>query len=171
MFSAMHASDLGIVTRTSIWNLYPLRAPLVEHLRDGAVTQLALVAMAIAIIVVSFGRGNLAHRVTGSVAAWLVLSAYVMPWYTVWALPLAARDPEQPLTRVVAWQGAIVTSAFLFPHRMLTNWFVSFPLGWIASIVLVVAYVRAVRATPRGEPISVPAARPISSPASDLETS
>ena len=148
LFSALRASDMGLVTRTSIWNLYPLRAPLVGSFGDGAVTQLSLMAIGVAVVVVSL-RGTVpAERVLGAVTAWLVLSAYVMPWYTVWAMPLAARDPRQPLARVVAAQGALVTVAFLIPRHLIANWFVSFPLGWIGPIALLVAFVRAVRAAP-----------------------
>jgi hypothetical protein len=157
-FHALHASDLGFVTRTSVWNLYPLRAPLFPRLGDGAVTQLALAAIAVGIVVVSFGRQPLGPRVTGAAAAWLVGSAYIMPWYTVWALPVAGLDPRGRFSRVVAWQGAVVTAAFVIPRRLLTSWFISFPLGWIASIALVVAFVWAVRAPAGDEPITAEAA-------------
>ena len=167
---AMHASDLGLVTRTSIWNLYPLRAPLVPSFGDGAVTQLALVAVGAAVVFVSLRRAPLTDRVVGGVAAWLVLSAYVMPWYTVWALPLAALDPRRPLARLVALQGALVTVAFLIPPRLLSSWFVSFPLGWIASIAFVAMFVGAVRRPP--EPTALVAAGgPVSLHGPDLGAS
>jgi hypothetical protein len=150
MLHAVHATNRGIVTRTSIWNLDPLRAPVTPRLGDGAVTQLAIVLIAVAVVIVSVSRRSLAARVTGATAAWLVLSAYVMPWYTVWALPVAALEPRRPMSRVVAWQGAVATAAFLVPHRLLGNWFVSFPLGWIASVALLVAFVRALRSPADG---------------------
>jgi len=118
------------------------------------------VLIAVAVVIVSFSRRSLATRVTGAAAAWLVLSAYVMPWYTVWALPVAALEPRRPMSRVVAWQGAVVTAAFLVPHRLLGNWFVSFSLGWIASVALLVAFVRALRSPPdAGESPRVPVRR------------
>jgi hypothetical protein len=101
----------------------------------------------------------------------LVLSAYVMPWYTVWALPLAARDPHRPLARVVAAQGALVTVAFLIPRHLIANWFVSFPLGWIGPIALLIAFVRAVRVVPSAGAIPITAGTPVSSSGPDLEAS
>jgi len=149
MLRAMRASDLGVVTRTSIWNLDPFRAPAIARLGDGAVTQFATLAIAAAIVFVSFRAWPLATRVTGATTAWLVGSAYVMPWYTVWALPVAALAPRQAMSRVAAWQGAVVTAAFLVPHRLLGNWFVAFSLGWIASVALLGAFVAALRTPPR----------------------
>jgi alpha-1,6-mannosyltransferase len=171
MFSAMRDSDMGLVTRTSLWNLYPLRAPLARSLGDGAVTQLSLIVIGVAVVVVSLRRTMPAERVLGAVTAWLVLSAYVMPWYTVWALPLAARDPRRPLARVVAAQGALVTVAFLLPRHLIANWFVSFPLGWIAPIALLIAFVRAVRVLPSTGAIPTTAGAPVSSIGPDLEAS
>ena len=158
LLTSLHAANFALVTRTSVWSMYPFRGPLLPRFGDGAVTQLSLVCVGLAVVVVSRGRRDLEDRVTGAAAAWLVLSAYVMPWYTVWALPVGALGPQRPLTRVVAWQGAVVASAFLIPYTLLANRVVSFTLGWIAPTALLFAFVRAVRARPRSaETTSVPA--------------
>jgi hypothetical protein len=146
LLMSLHAANFALVTRTSVWSMYPLRGPLLPRFGDGAVTQLSLVCVGLAVIAVSRARRDLGDRVTGAAAAWLVLSAYVMPWYTVWALPVGALGPHQRLTRVVAWQGAVVAGAFLIPYSLLANRFVSFTFGWIAPLALLVAFVHAVRA-------------------------
>ena len=149
LFGSIRSADSGLVTRTSIWNFDPLRAPLVSRAGDGAVTQVALLCIGLAVLWVASGERELSDRVTGCVAAWLLLSAYVMPWYTVWALPVAALHPRHPFTRVVAWQGAVVVTAFLLPHRLLANSAVSFSFGWIAPAVLLAASALALRSGPR----------------------
>ena len=146
MLHSIRSANLGWVTRTSVWNIYPFRAPLLPRFGDGAVTQLGLVAIAVAVLVVSRSRLDLSDRVAGALTAWVVLSAYVMPWYTVWALPVAALHPRSPFTRVIAWQGAVVASAFLVTRSMLGNWALSFAFGWIAPLALLVAFVVAARA-------------------------
>jgi alpha-1,6-mannosyltransferase len=151
MLHSIRSANLGWVTRTSVWNIYPFRAPLLPRFGDGAVTQLGLVAIAVAVFVVSRIKRDLSDRVAGALTAWLVLSAYVMPWYTVWALPVAALHPRSPLTRLVAWQGAVVASAFLVTRSMLGNWPLSFAFGWIAPLILLVAFVAAVRTRQQDE--------------------
>ena len=145
LVGSIRSADFGLVTRTSIWNLDPVRAPRISSAGDGAVTQLALLCIGLAVIWVAWGQRELSDRVTGCVAAWLLLSAYVMPWYTVWALPVAALHPRHPFTRVVAWQGAIVVTAFLLPRRLLANHAISLSFGWIAPAALLAAFAFALR--------------------------
>lgn len=144
-FTAIRASNFALVTRTSVWSMDPFRAPLLPFFGDGAVTQLSLVCVGIMVLLVSCRRRPLGDRVTAAATAWLLLSAYVMPWYTVWALPVAVREARSPLARVVAAQGAVVVSAFLMPTSLLANHFVSFTYGWIAPAALLVGFVRALR--------------------------
>ena len=44
---------------------------------------------------------------------------YVLPWYTVWALPVAVLHPRSRLTWLVAIQGAVITAAFAVPRASL----------------------------------------------------
>ena len=153
LFTSIRASNFALVTRTSVWSMYPFRGPLLPRFGDGAVTQLSLVCVSVAVVLIARDRTrDLRDRVTGAVAAWLVLSAYVMPWYTVWALPVAAYDHRRPFARVVAAQGAVVASAFLVPSTLLANRFVSFAFGWIASVGLLAAFVYAARTGRRDVP-------------------
>jgi uncharacterized membrane protein len=146
MLHSIRTANLGWVTRTSLWNIYPFRAPLFSRFGDGAITQLGLMTIALAVVVVARTQGDLSDRVAGAVAAWLVLSAYVMPWYTAWALPVAALHPRGFFTRVIVWQGAVVASAFVVTRSMLGNWALSFTFGWIAPVALLAMFVAAVRA-------------------------
>ena len=145
MLHSIHSANIGWVTRTSVWNVYPFRAPLLPRFGDGAVTQLGLLAIGVAVLRVSGGERDVGDRVAGAVAAWLVLSAYVMPWYTVWALPVAALRPRSGFARIAAWQGAVVASAFMVTRSMLVNPVLSLTFGWIAPLGLLVAFVVAVR--------------------------
>ena len=159
LFTSIRASNFALVTRTSVWNVYPFRGPLLPRFGDGAVTQLSFVCVSLAVVLIACDRTrDLRDRVTGAVAAWLVLAAYVMPWYTVWALPVAAYDHPRPFARVVAAQGAVVASAFLIPSTLLANRFVSFAFGWIASVGLLGAFVYAARTGRRHLPARDPLA-------------
>lgn len=146
MLHSIRTANLGWVTRTSLWNMYPFRAPLFPSFGDGAVTQLGLIAIAIAVVVVARSERDLSDRVTGAVAAWLVFSAYVMPWYTVWALPVAVLHLRSAFTRVILWQGTVVATAFVVTRSMLGNWALSFTFGWIAPLALLAAFIAAARA-------------------------
>jgi alpha-1,6-mannosyltransferase len=143
--ASIRSANLGLVTRTSVWNVDPFRAPLLPGFGDGMVTQLGLVLVGLAVLRVASGRYDLGDRVAGCLAAWLVLSAYVMPWYTLWALPVAALRPRGAFTRVIAWQGAVVATAFLVPRAMLGNRMLSLGFGWLAPLALLVAFAAALR--------------------------
>ena len=146
---SVRSANVGLVTRTSVWNMYPLRAPLVARFGDGAVTQLGLIGVGIAVFLVVRGERDLVDGVAGCLLAFLVVSAYVMPWYTVWALPVAALHPRHPYARLAAWQGTVVVTAFLLPRRLLANHAVSLAFGWLLPALLLVGFAAAVRSGSR----------------------
>lgn len=145
MLRSIRSANFGWVTRTSVWNVDPLRAPLLPRFGDGAVTQLGLLGVVVAAVLIARGRRDLGERVAGAMAAWLVLSAYVMPWYSVWAFPVAALHPRGRFTSVIVWQGAVVASAFVVARSMRGNPVFSFTFGWVAPVALLAAFVVAMR--------------------------
>ena len=83
--------------------------------------------------------------VVAAVAAWLVFGGYVLPWYTVWALPAAAMLVRGRLSWLVAVQGAVITAAFVIPRSTITaGGLVSIVVRYVAPIALVVMFVWAV---------------------------
>ena len=126
MMHSLHTAKTNVITRTSIWN-YPLQLvpqwfPPGQHTHVAHLVSLALVvviALVVLFTVVARRDRDPAPGVVAATAAWLIFSAYVLPWYTVWALPVAALNVRNRLTRLVTIQGVAITAAFVVPRTTL----------------------------------------------------
>jgi hypothetical protein len=153
VIGALRQGQVGVISRASIWNV-PLRlvSPLLPSPLHPAGTSLGPVSVAfVAVIVVGVSVVHAERRmidpVTGvaiAVTAWLIFAGYVLPWYTVWALPAAALLGRHRVMWLVAAQGVAVTTAFVIPHA----WFAS-PVAFVPQfgipIALAVMFIWAVR--------------------------
>jgi len=128
MMHSLHSAKTNVITRMSIWN-YPLRLlphvfppgqhTHVAHLVSGA---LAVVLALVALFALCTRRDrDPAPGVVAATAAWLIVSAYVLPWYVVWALPVAALNVRNRLTWLVTIEGIAITAAFAVPRTSLTG--------------------------------------------------
>lgn len=126
MMHSLHTAKTRVITRTSIWN-YPLRLlPHVfspgQHARVEHLVSLALaVVVALVVLITWIARHDRdpAPGIVAATAAWLIFSAYVLPWYTVWALPVAALTVRNRMTWLVTIQGVAITAAFAIPRTSL----------------------------------------------------
>lgn len=122
---SMTNANGGVVTRLAIWNI-PLRVswlglsnnPGVNFTTAGMVAAFALVVFGafIARRQPDPGRG----AAIGA-ASWLVATGYVLAWYTVLGLVVAALRPTDRLARWIAVQGGLITAAFLIPRDKLAS--------------------------------------------------
>ena len=123
LVSSLGHGQIGVVSRTSIWNL-ALRLPALfgPHAPHATGALLGPLAFAVVVGVAVCAAWGTRHRrdptpgVVAALAAWLVFGGYVLPWYTVWALPVAALVPLDEMTWVVAVQGAAITAAWMIPR-------------------------------------------------------
>jgi alpha-1,6-mannosyltransferase len=129
---ALRAGDAG-TTRDSIWWLVRLytdhHSVLPWHGPDWGIAQyrafvgdamplLALAAFVASVIWLS-SRGALSLEAAAVLAlsAYVVLGGWVLPWYAVWALPLAAIATTARLRWVVAAHGALLLAFQQVPYR------------------------------------------------------
>ena len=126
MMHSLHTAKTNVITRTSIWN-YPLRL-VPKWFPPGQHTHVAhLVSLALALVILLVALFTIVARrdadpapgVVAATAAWLVFSAYVLPWYTVWALPVAVLNVRNRFTWLVTIQGVAITAAFVVPRTSL----------------------------------------------------
>jgi len=81
-----------------------------------------------------------------SAAAYLMAGAYVLPWYSVWALPLAALERRSRIAWLVAAQSVFLLAIYEFEppaHPMLSGVFAGFRITAVqlGSWALLAAYV------------------------------
>jgi hypothetical protein len=115
----------GVVTRLAIWNI-PARVSWLGLTNQPGVN-FATAGMVLAFAIGGYGavigrrEPDPGRGAAIGAAAWLVASGYVLAWYTVLALLVAALRPTDRLARWIALQGGIVTAAFLIPRGDLTK--------------------------------------------------
>jgi len=89
-------------------------------------------------------------------AGWLVGAGYILAWYTVMGLVVAALRPTDRITRWLAVQGGLITAAFLIPREELTDmpvvgravmyWVpLALTIGFVWAVVPLVADARRLR--------------------------
>jgi hypothetical protein len=121
---SMTNANGGVVTRLSIWNI-PQRVtwfgfanhPGAKYATAGLV---AVVAVALFGAVVGRRFPDSGRGAAIGAASWLVAAGYVLAWYTVLGLLVAALRPTDRLARWFAVQGGLITAAFLIPRDDLT---------------------------------------------------
>ncbi len=85
-------ASAGRLSRASVWNLAP-DGPIdlgVLHVPVGLAAALVVVATATLLIGAAARDETPARALAAPLVAYVLLAAYVLPWYLVWALPLAA---------------------------------------------------------------------------------
>ena len=122
---SMTQANGGVVTRLAIWNV-PIHVGWFTFagLHASNYSSIGLVAVAVLISIAAWRERDQLSPARGAafgVAAWVGLAAYVVPWYTVTGLVVAALRPTGRLARWLAVQGGIITAAFLIPRSALTN--------------------------------------------------
>ncbi len=128
MASSLHSAKTSVITRASIWNI-PYRWLLSVHGQEPHTTAMRLVSYALLLVLVLAAyaawrtrrRDDPVPGVIAALAVWLVFSAYVLPWYTVWALPIAALLPWSRLSWFVVLQGLVITALAIIPRDSLTG--------------------------------------------------
>ncbi len=129
---ALHAGDAG-TTRDSLWwvvrlytdhhSLLPWHGPQwdIAQYRDVVVHAMPLLALAafLASVVWLKSRRALSLEAAAVLAlsAYVVFGGWVLPWYAVWALPLAAVAAPSRLRWVVAVHGALLLAFQQVPYR------------------------------------------------------
>ena len=128
MIHSLESAKTKVITRLSVWNL-PLRLwpRLFPHAAHPATAHLVSLSLALVVVLV-IGAAWVARRdrdpapgVVGATSAWLVFSAYVLPWYTVWALPTAALRTRSRLAWLVGIQGAVIMAVSVVPRDSLAG--------------------------------------------------
>jgi alpha-1,6-mannosyltransferase len=129
---ALYAGDSG-TTPDSLWwlvrlytdhhSLLPWHGPQwdVRQYRDvvsHAVPLLALVAFLVAVLLLKSRRAlSLEAAAVLALSAYVVFGGWVLPWYAVWALPLAAIAAPPRLRWVVAVHGALLLALQQVPYH------------------------------------------------------
>ncbi|MEI8335247.1 MAG: glycosyltransferase 87 family protein [Actinomycetes bacterium] len=100
----------GIVSRSSVWRLLVD----VTHIAPRQATTLGLIVTVIAALSIAwFGRrSDYAITVALSLSAYGVLGSYVLPWYAIWALPVAAALLSRSIGALVAAHGSLLFAAY-----------------------------------------------------------
>jgi alpha-1,6-mannosyltransferase len=94
-------------SRASIWGLVPGGSP-------GVPGALLVVFVAAALVAPRLRGQSPVAALGAALAAYLLVAAYVLPWYFAWALPLAALDPASPLSRLVGAQTVTTLIAYQY---------------------------------------------------------
>ena len=125
-FKPLEESRQG-VSRASIWN-GPRRAVTTELIEDGMRgrdagvvarervvlwANLSVAGLALALIAPRLRAQSPALLAGGAVLAYLLAGAYVMPWYTVWALPVLALTARSWVTGLGLAQGGVLLLAYV----------------------------------------------------------
>lgn len=120
---SMTTANSGIVTRLAIWNV-PLRVSWLNIPGLHAANYVTVGTIAVAVVIVIgavLGRHQPDPGRGASIGAagWLIGAGYVLAWYTVLGLVVAALRPTERLARWIAVQGGVITAAYLIPRDSL----------------------------------------------------
>jgi alpha-1,6-mannosyltransferase len=103
--SATHQS------RVSVWRLLPDGAALSMH-SVGVLAAVAVLGLTTVLVATRVSEASVAPVLVASLAGYLFLAGYVLPWYFAWVLPLAALDAESPVARLLAAQTVAMLLAY-----------------------------------------------------------
>jgi len=157
---ALHSitnANSGVVTRLAIWNI-PQRVSwlgLTHKTGQNFATAGTLAAVAVTVFAAVIGRRqpDPGRGAAVGAAAWLVAAGYVLAWYTVLGLLVAALRPTDRIARWIAVQGGVITAAFLIPRGDLVTmpvlghivWFyvpLALTIGFVWAMIPLVADAR-----------------------------
>jgi len=112
----------GLLSRASVWQLPRLvtgldSAHAVVHfgLPGHWTTTLitigtALTGLLVIGVALRFTRlDTMQPGVVATLAAFLLFAPYILPWYSVWVIPVLALDIRSPIARLLTWQAAMIT--------------------------------------------------------------
>jgi alpha-1,6-mannosyltransferase len=151
----------GLISRQSIWNAVGSVVSNGDALRTFATTGTTVVAGALLLVVVfrHTSRGTPELAIAAGLAAFLIASSWVMPWYAFTALPLLAVRKPNLLTWTVAVYASLVLLGEQYPslsastigaagHIFLQN---VLPVAAFACCVVVIVFRRDLLAGELGE--------------------
>jgi hypothetical protein len=107
--SAAH-STFGLVTRASPWRL-PVAAQLVTPRQASTLGTLAVV-VAVGWVTLRVRDRSPIDSMALGLGAFSVFASYVLPWYTVWALPVAAMSRRKAVAALLAAHAALLLAAY-----------------------------------------------------------
>jgi hypothetical protein len=103
----------GMTSRATIWRLEPVVAIIHDSGLQVRVAALAAVAaVTIAAVLRQLRAGSPAGALAAGAMAYLAAAAYVLPWYLVWALPVAALASSTRLFRLLVAQSCVLLVAY-----------------------------------------------------------
>ena len=131
---SMTSANSGVVTRLSVWNI-PQRVTWFGFAGKPGInftTAGTFVAVGLSVVAAFLGRRqpDAGRGAAAATAGWLVGAGYVLAWYTVMGLVVAALRPTDRIARWLAVQGGLITAAFLIPREDLTA------MPWVGRIVM-----------------------------------
>jgi hypothetical protein len=143
---SMTNANGGVITRLTIWNI-PLRVTSlgytdVDPIRLASFGLLLVGALCLFGAVIARRQPDAGRGAAIGMAAWLVAAGYVLAWYTVMGLVVAALRPTDRIARWLAVQGGVITAAFLIPREWLaTKPVVGHAIMYWIPIALLVGFV------------------------------
>ena len=136
----------GVVTRLAVWNV-PIRVSwlAIKSLHASNYTTIGLLAVAVIIVIVAIADRRQPDPGRGAAAAagaWVAAAGYVLAWYTVLGLVVAALRPTERLARWLALQGGVITAAYLVPRADLgPHTFIGLVVQLYVPLALTAAFV------------------------------
>jgi hypothetical protein len=151
-FTAAAQGTHGVISRASPWRLV-VNADLIS---PGTASTLGLVVAVL--IIAEIGRrsrytSDLAAPVALALAVYAIVAAYMLPWYAVWSMPVAAMSSRRAIAVLIALHGGILVATYQvgtgpeagrLSHGVLT---VGLPLVTVAAL-LVLVVMQPVRSSP-----------------------
>jgi hypothetical protein len=105
----------GRTSRVAVWGVvHFLGDPGVIANHLAVMSAIATLALALPLVAVA-ARNDLPHAaIAAPLLAYLLLGAYVLPWYLIWALPFAALMPNGQCARVFVAVSALTVVAYQY---------------------------------------------------------
>ena len=100
------------LTRASMWSLLTHVPGVSHHLGLAAVVVTGFVTLAL--VATRIDSPSVADAIAAGVIGYLIAAAYVLPWYLMWALPLAAIGTTSRTLRLVLVYTAAIALAFAY---------------------------------------------------------
>ncbi len=105
----------GRTSRVAVWGVvHFLGDPAVIASHLAVISAIATLSLALPLVVAS-ARNDPPHAaIAAPLLAYLLLGAYVLPWYLIWALPFAALTPNEQWARVFVAISALTVIAYQY---------------------------------------------------------
>jgi alpha-1,6-mannosyltransferase len=147
-------------SRVSVWRLLPDGDAWSVH-SVGVLAAVAVVALTAVLVATRLGEASAAPVLVASLAGYLLLAGYILPWYFAWILPVAALDAQSRLSRLLAAQTVAILMAYQYravPHGDALDHLLhaSVTLAQLVAVAGSLALVVAAVATSRRRAVPVP---------------